>query len=88
MLNAFKPEVMAFFVDPSRQRKGIGSRLLRHLIALEAQKGKPLVLIAQASAVPFYQKQGLKVVEDVILPVPTKWQDRPQARLISMLHDG
>lgn len=60
---------------------------MKHLLASEAQQRKPLVLIAQASAVAFYEKHGLKVFEDVILPVPDRWQNRPPARLVSMLHE-
>lgn len=78
---------MAFFVEASVQRQGIGTILMRHLISLNAQRGNPLVLIANPNALDFYLKQGFKVVEDSTLGTPEQWQSRPRSRLISMIRE-
>lgn len=78
-------EIMAFFVEASVQRQGVGRALMRHLINMDAQQGRPLVLIANPNAVGFYLRQGFRVVEDSILATPEAWQNRPRSHLVSMI---
>ncbi|MEE4659154.1 MAG: GNAT family N-acetyltransferase [Halieaceae bacterium] len=49
------------YVDPDRQGRGIGSRLLNACVARARELGLDGVLIkAQADAEPFFEKQGLE----------------------------
>jgi ribosomal protein S18 acetylase RimI-like enzyme len=49
-------------VDPPRQRHGLGTRLLRHLLADAADHGMPLVLFTgRPENVPLYRRVGLEL---------------------------
>jgi ribosomal protein S18 acetylase RimI-like enzyme len=59
----------ALGVDPRCQGQGIGSRLLRPVLARADQDGVPCYLETQTeSNVAFYQKRGFEVVSDGVLP--------------------
>lgn len=54
-------EVVA--VDPSYQRRSLGSQMLKHLVGL-CPPGEPIYLeCTDENNVPFYEKYGFKVVK-------------------------
>ena len=56
-------------VDPPRQGQGVGSALLRPVLARADAAGLPCYLETdKARNVPFYQKHGFEVVEEGVLP--------------------
>ena len=56
-------EVHAFFVDPDRQRLGVGRRLWDELVARARSRGlTELRLDADPAAVPFYREMGLETI--------------------------
>jgi hypothetical protein len=60
---------------------------MQHLLDLAHARDTEVVLIANFTAVEFYKRQKFKVVEDIDLEVPEKWQDKPRARLVSMIYE-
>ena len=44
------------------RRRGVGAQLLAHAVAAARQDGRQVFLHAQAQAVPFYERNGFKVV--------------------------
>jgi ribosomal protein S18 acetylase RimI-like enzyme len=66
-------EVMG--VEPTQQRKAIGTHLLQHGLRMCNEKGVPAYLeTATEENVRFYQKNGFKVIEDFTLPKgPKVW---------------
>ena len=63
-------------VDPSAQRQGIGSALLRPGVEAAARAGLPAVLLTNAAAnLPFYEANGFEVVRRGTTPEkgPDAW---------------
>jgi len=55
-------------VLPEYRGRGIGGRLLQHFIDLAQHERLPeLVLHAQVSALPFYQRYGFEVISEVFM---------------------
>lgn len=72
-------------VDPPRQDRGVGSALLRPMLARIDEQGMPCYLeTSKANNVPFWQRHGFEVVAEGDVPAggPHVWGMRrqPQAR--------
>ncbi|QTN00350.1 GNAT family N-acetyltransferase [Sediminibacillus dalangtanensis] len=59
-------EVFVFYLDPSRRREGIGTKLLNHLTEVQRQKGAKeqwvSVLKGNNKGIPFYEAMGFRFV--------------------------
>jgi GNAT superfamily N-acetyltransferase len=62
-------------VDPNAQNRGLGSALMRHVLAHVDEKGSVAYLeSANARNVPLYERFGFKVLRDIrIGAAPTVW---------------
>ena len=62
--------IRAFFVDPAKARRGLGSMLMDHCTAAARQAGfKALELVSTMPGVPLYIRHGFTPLEDIELPL-------------------
>ena len=62
--------IRAFFVDPAKARRGLGSMLLDHCSAAARQAGfKALELVSTMPGVPLYVRHGFTPLDDIELPL-------------------
>lgn len=60
-----------FWVDPAAQGKGVGERLLRHVLdAARKQRGGPCDILADPHAEAFYVRYGARRIGTVPGPMP------------------
>ncbi len=61
----YRQELISFlFVDPAHYQRGIGSRLLAHVLPLMGNKAWLLVAKTNRAAVALYRKSGFTVAEE------------------------
>jgi len=76
------PEIGHLWVHPEAQGRGVGSRLLDHLKSSAREMGlTELLIVADPNAVPFYEKRGAEVVEEMPAPVLGEERVLPVMRL-------
>jgi GNAT superfamily N-acetyltransferase len=61
----FNPDVQLLATDPAYQRRGLASKLLRHIFEMADREGKMSYIEATAAGFPVYQKLGFKEVDIV-----------------------
>lgn len=62
--------IRAFFVDPARARRGLGSMLLAHCSGAAAKAGfKALELVSTMPGRPLYLRHGFAPLEEIALPL-------------------
>jgi GNAT superfamily N-acetyltransferase len=63
--------IRAFFVDPGMERRGLGSRLMRHCASEALRNGfSTLELVATLPGEPLYLASGFAVIERFALDLP------------------
>jgi len=66
----FTGEIATMFIEPGVKRSGIGSYLLSHLMQRAKNQGmKRLVLEAEPTAQPFYEKHGFEMFDQKASPL-------------------
>ncbi|KAI1065116.1 hypothetical protein LB507_000938 [Fusarium sp. FIESC RH6] len=63
--------------DPDFNGRGIGSTLLRRVQAQAAAENMPVILEATMNAVPFYEKLGYQIREELEMTLPARGSDKP-----------
>lgn len=62
----FQHEIRALFVHPEQRGKGVGDRLLQHLISLSNAETVLFVAKSNAPAIRLYQKYGFEVDDEFL----------------------
>lgn len=63
--------------DPDFNGRGAGSTLLRRVQAQAAVENMPVILEATMNAVPFYEKLGYQIREELEMTLPARGSDEP-----------
>ena len=76
------PEIGHLWVHPAKQGQGVGKRLVDHLTEAAREAGiTELHIVADPNAVPFYEKCGARVFEEIPAPVLGEERFLPLMRL-------
>lgn len=59
------PDVQLLATDPAYQKRGLASRLLKHMFQFADEQGKMAYIEATALGFPLYTKLGFKEVDSV-----------------------
>lgn len=72
------------FTDPKHQSRGAGSMLVKWGVDRADEMGVEACLEATRFGRPVYEKFGFHATEQVVVPMPEKWADKPKLGYLIM----